>query len=443
MKKRSSFAISILIIISLILTACGGNKTATTSSAPNKTEAPAAAGATNDEAFTLKVGAWFLDDLPQSTDFKAASEAKFKEMYPNAKVEWDILVSEKYFEKMKAELASGVGDDVIFNQNIPELAKAGYLADLSDQPWVGTVLDATKPSITFEGKTYGAAQTVATFGMFYNKKIFADLGIAAPKNWTELMDASEKIKTAKIVPMVGGFKDQWTLSYLLSGLAEITAQNPNLEADYYNGKAKINGPELQGAFAKLSEFAQKGYLNKSALSIDWPQTQIEFGSGKAAMLYQGNWLPGVMAQIFKDKGFTPFEVGFFPIADENGKILMGVGPDHSVSVNAKSKHLQAAKDFLALTLSQDVLSVNLKNVGLPGLKGITASYDQPAMKEINDALQNNPTTLHQFIYGSFAKSAADGMVRMGEKIIAGEKAEGDLDEIQKNYDKDKASIILP
>ncbi|WP_187274049.1 ABC transporter substrate-binding protein [Paenibacillus sp. N3.4] len=341
MNKKFSVIASSLVVFSMALTACGAktssDSSATQTPSPTATAAATAAatpaaGNANAESFTLKVGAWFLDDLPQSKDFEAAAEKKFKEKYPNAKVEWDILVSEKYFEKMKAELAIGVGDDVIFNQNVPELAKAGYLADLSDQPWVKDTLDATKPTITYQGKVYGAAQTVATFGMFYNKKMFADLGIQPPANWKDFIAANEKIKAKGITPIVGGFKDQWTLQYLLSGLTEISSQNPKLEADFYSGKAKLNGPELQGALNKLGELAGKGYFNKSALTIDWPQTQIEFASGKAAMIYQGNWMPGVAQQTFKDKGFTPFEVGFFPIADENGKVLMGVGPDHSVSV---------------------------------------------------------------------------------------------------------------
>ncbi|WP_219834591.1 ABC transporter substrate-binding protein [Paenibacillus sp. R14(2021)] len=462
MNKKIGATGSLLAVLSLLLAACGNNANSSDSASENananvnanknanassnantadaSTDTNAASGA-DDESFTLKVGAWFLDDLPQSKDFMAAAEQKFKAKYPNAKIDWDILVGEKYFEKMKTGLASGDGDDVIFNQSVPDLAKAGYLADLSDQPWVANMLEATKPTESYQGKIYGVAQTVATFGVFYNKKIFADLGIQPPTTWSELMAASDKIKAAGITPMVGGFKDQWTLNYLMSGLAEITGQNPSLEADFYSGKAKVNGPELQGALDKLAEMASKGYFNKSALSIDWPQTQIEFGSGKAAMLYQGNWLPGVMAQVFKDKGLEPFEVGFFPLADDNGKALMGVGPDHSVSVNANSKHLQAAKDFVAVMLEQDVLSVNLQNVGLPGIKGINVTYDQPAMTDINNALQSQPSTLHQLLMGQFPQSALDAYARAAEKIIAGGKT--DLTETSANYDKDKATLIMP
>jgi len=454
MNKKFSLVAGSLVMFSMTLMACGA-KTSSDSSvkvniSPVATAAAtaaattAAAGNANAEAFTLKVGAWFLDDLPQSKDFQAVAEKKFNEKYPNAKVEWDILVSEKYFDKMKAELASGSGDDVIFNQNVPELAKAGYLADLSEQPWVKNMLDATKPTITYQGKVFGAAQTVATFGMFYNKKIFADLGLQPPANWKDFLAVCEKIKAKGITPVVGGFKDQWTLQYLLSGLTEISSQNPKLEADFYSGKAKLNGPELQGALNKLGELAGKGYFNKNALTIDWPQTQIEFASGKAAMIYQGNWMPGVAEQTFKDKDFTPFEVGFFPIADENGKVLMGVGPDHSVSVNAKSKHLQAAKDFLALTLSQEVLSVNLKDIAFSGIKGVDATYAQPAMTEISNALQKQPSALHELVYGTtFPKSSLDTLVRAAQKVISGSKANGDLDEAQKNYDKDKSTLIMP
>ena len=47
-------------------------------------------------------------------------------------------------------------------------------------------------------------------GIYYNKKIYADLGLKIPITWAEFMANNEKIKTAGNVPVVQTYKDTWT-----------------------------------------------------------------------------------------------------------------------------------------------------------------------------------------------------------------------------------------
>src|SRR5690606_38678782 len=111
--------------------------------------------------------------------------------------------------------------------------------------------------------------------------------------------------------------------------------SPTFPLDVHNGTAKIDGPELQGALAKMQELTEKGFFNQTALTSDWPQSADIFTSGKAAMIAQGTWMPGVADGDFKDKGYDAFEVGFFPVPNENGIAVMQAAPNESLSVNAK------------------------------------------------------------------------------------------------------------
>ncbi|TXK84168.1 hypothetical protein FU659_09945 [Paenibacillus sp. N3.4] len=88
--------------------------------------------------------------------------------------------------------------------------------------------------------------------------------------------------------------------------------------------------------------------------------------------------------------------------------------------------------------------MNLKDIAFAGIKGINATYAQPAMTDISNALQKQPSALHELVYGTtFPKSSLDTLVRAAQKVISGSKADGDLDEAQKNYDKDKSTLIMP
>jgi raffinose/stachyose/melibiose transport system substrate-binding protein len=453
MKKLLLTLLTTSLVIVFSLAGCGNNE-ADNSSASSSASADASASegagnespsASDDEPFKMRISGWFLTEGEGTNDaFKKVVEEKFKEKYPNGSIQWDNLTGEKYFDKLKAELASSSAADIIYSQQVPSLGKAGYLMDLSGEPWVNDMVDATKIVEAYDGKIYGAAATIQSFGFYYNKKIFADLGIAPPTTFNELLAAGEKLNAAKITPITVGFKDQWTLDYFFGGYAQLAQAltSPTFEADVYKGTQKLDGTETKSAVDKFTQLAQKNMFNKSALSIDWPQTQIEFASGKAAMIYQGPWMAQVTQDTFTSKGFDPFEVGFFPLSDENGKVILGVGPDHSVSINTKTEHPQEAKDLLSIILSPEVNTVHAGDGGMSGMKNANIEAKLPAMKELLDVLKNNPTT---YQWGSYyPPSVKTGMLNLVTKIIGGGKAgDGELDEVKKNYEKDKSLIILP
>jgi raffinose/stachyose/melibiose transport system substrate-binding protein len=443
-----------LLIISLVtvfsLAGCGSDKSGNSATSPAATNSQNigndSQNATDaDKKFTLRISGWFLVDGEGTTvAFKKIVEEKFKEKYPNGNIQWDNLTGEKYFDKMKAELAASSAADILYSQQVPSLGKAGYLMDLSDEPWVNDMVDATKIVEAYDGKIYGAATTVQSFGFYYNKKIFSELGITPPANYHELLAAGETLNAAKITPITVGFKDQWTLDYFFGGYAQLAQAltSPTFESEVFNGTQQLVGPETRSALDKFTQLTNNGLFNKSALSIDWPQTQIEFASGKAAMIYQGPWMAQVAEETFKDKGFEPFEVGFFPLSDENGKVIMGVGPDHSVSINAKTEHPQEAKDLLSIILSPEVIVVHAGDGGMSGMKSANIEAKLPAMNELLESLQGSPTTYQWGTY--YPPSVKTGLLNIVTKVIGGGKiSDAELAEVIKNYEKDKNLIILP
>lgn len=50
-----------------------------------------------------------------------------------------------------------------------------------------------------------------TVGVYYNTKIFDQLKIAVPTNYSELIAAAEKIKAAGITPFTLADRDAWTV----------------------------------------------------------------------------------------------------------------------------------------------------------------------------------------------------------------------------------------
>ena len=396
-----------------------------------------------NDPFKISVSSWALgEDVAPDTrnaDYKTEVEKKFKEKYPTGSIVWNNMPNEKYFDVLKSKFAAGAADDVVFYQQgaYKMFSSAGYLEDLSSLPVAQDMVDSAKRLMTVKGKVYGIAQDVSVLGAFYNKKVFADAGIAAPpKTWKELTEDCEKIKAKGVAPFVGGFKDQWTLVGVWGCLFApfIFENSTNFIMDVYNGKSKFDGPEYKVAFGKFQELVQKGYFNKNLLSIGWDQSRVELGTGKAAILLQGNFLPGMMKTEYKDT-----EIGYFPIPDDNGKTVLSVGTNLLMGVNSKSKNIDKAKELVTIMNDKAVLAPLFKDQNFSALKSVTVDFALPALKDIQTVLKNNPTAVQPDTF--IAPSTQDILVKALTKVAAGSKFdENDLSAADTSNTRDKALI---
>jgi raffinose/stachyose/melibiose transport system substrate-binding protein len=386
-----------------------------------------------DEVFTLRVSYWAQD----KNGYFEAVEKKFKAKYPNGSIKWDKLDEKTFAEVTDNQLKSGQAADLLFNQKIKDYAKAGYLLDLSDQPWSQRMIDSAKQTVAYKGKTYGAALDVSTFGVYYNKTIFERLQLQTPKTWDEFITLSAKIKQAGLSPIIGGFKDVWTIQgvYLPIAATSEFLQNPNFELDLYAGKVKIDGPEVNNAMQKFADLAHKGFFNSDASQIGYEESTQQFIDGKGAMQLMGSWTPGVV-----DSKTTDFKMGFFALPDQNGKTVMPAAPDKQVSINAKTLYPVKAKYLLSLLLDKDMLAIYSKNVALSAFKDVIADYSNPAMKDVQKALQLYPTSINPGHL--FTNSANDAINAALNHILSGKELQNELKEADVNYIKDKATLIL-
>ena len=79
-------------------------------------------------------------------------------------------------------------------------------------------------------------------GIFYNKKIFADHGIAVPTTFAELTAAADKLKAAGVTPFTASGKTGWTISRWIGALL-FRALGPTPCRTSSAGKAKLTDPQ--------------------------------------------------------------------------------------------------------------------------------------------------------------------------------------------------------
>lgn len=268
----------------------------------------------------------------------------------------DVEVSTLPFDNMRTvlqtQLRSGEGPDVFSWGSGPSfggaLVKASLVQDLTDayKKYDWKVFDFAKERVTYDGKIYGIPGELETIGLFYNKKIFADLGLAAPQNLDDLKKAAEAIRSAGKVPLAVGDKEAWEGGHLLSMALSSAIGGDGMEA-LFSGAKSWDSPEVTAALQLWADFNKAGYLPKSPTSVDYDTSTAMFFSGKAAMIPTGSWLVGEIDDN------VDFEVGYipFPAPDGPGIFTGGLGSGPWISATASNK--QAAEKFLDFLQSEE------------------------------------------------------------------------------------------
>ena len=175
--------ISLLVALTIVLTACGG--TAATQ-APAATE-PAAAG----EQVTITIESWRNDDLSIWQDkiippLKPSTPTSTWSLRPSAPAEYNGVLNTK--------LQGGTAGDLItcrpFDASL-ELFQQGYLTSLNDLPGMENFGDVAKSAwITDDGKdVFCVPMASVIHGFFYNKDIFDKYSLQEPTTTEEFFNA--------------------------------------------------------------------------------------------------------------------------------------------------------------------------------------------------------------------------------------------------------------
>ncbi|TKD71096.1 ABC transporter substrate-binding protein [Pseudalkalibacillus hwajinpoensis] len=296
---------------------------------------------------TLTIGSWRTED---KGSYQKVID-KFNEENPDINVEFKPSKNTEYNTILNTALQSGEGPDIIhlrpYTPGI-ELADAGYLEPLDgleglDQ-YPEETLSASKGS---DDKQYGVPLNISTTQMFYNKKIFDDLGLEEPQTWDELKMLSEKIKDEGITPISLGTKEGWLLS-LSHGIIGPAHYGGNEFVDKITaGETDFTSDEFQSSIDAMDEIKQ--FFPKNYKGLGMEDIRTMFFTGDAAMFPLGSWEIEVLREMNPE-----LELGFFPMPSAVGKEpTITTWVDGSYAINANSEHKEAAKKFLQFMTTEE------------------------------------------------------------------------------------------
>lgn len=337
------------------------------------------------------------------------SSAKYKDSYAiiakkieeklNVKIDIQVVPDEQYLTLLKTKLATKEVPD-IFDFNTP----SGYIqlnaeencVDLSNEPWVERLVN---PGLitTDDGKKYSMPRESSSFypAMYYNKKIFKDLGLSEPNTYDEFLNVLETIKQAGITPIHMADKENWTTQiFMTSGFSALLG--PDKAKDIY-GKLRANElkhadvPEFIEVLELYLDFYEKGYVNEDHMSATYDVSQHAVGSGEAAMMMNGEWVVSSIMSLYPDA-----EIGAFAIPLDSGYIGSGAFVQ-GMFIPSASENIEMAKKVLDLWSQPEYLNIFFEeNPSFPAFNDVDPGKVPECVKGIVDKYISTGKTVVQY-----------------------------------------------
>ena len=338
--KRIVSAILCLSMVMVMLSGCSGNSAVSSVSA--------ASGSVSSKGEPKKVTLNVMMSFPRFMDQMQAYMDQFKqkelaEKNVDVTVNLEMPSSDQFETTLKARLSSNDAPDLFTISASADLAtyqKAGYLMNLSDQPFVPKLYSNVKKTVTYDGKVYLVPFESTVWGYLYNQDIFTKCGITLPETLDDMKKVVQTLKEKGYVPFELAFQEQWVPQLMtaltLGGL--VSGSNPDWVKNMYADKASYK--DVANIFEPIDLIMQNGTAR--AMETGSEQGCTDFANGKAAMFVDGTW---AAESILKANPNMKLGVAALPVDNDPKNTMINLATTTSLAVYANTKEKETALDL--------------------------------------------------------------------------------------------------
>lgn len=276
----------------------------------------------------------------------------FNDTHPDVEVVFERSEGQGYWEKVTAALAAGTAWDCFRGDASRALTWGPDGAVLDVKPFLD--IDTTYPKEDYldgildvydvQGKIYGVPTWALTMWMFYNKKMFDEVGLAYPTSettWTEYVDMAKKLTKADADGKIIQFGANGWTSWDFPVMQSVWSNGGHM---YYNDdftKVAIDDPKTVEALQALADLA---LVHK--VSPD-PTVPLSSPTGilndNVATEGNGDYLPADNHDVFMEK----YEYLDATLCPKWGNNRTNIYWPDSFVVNAKTKYPEACYKWMA------------------------------------------------------------------------------------------------
>ncbi len=448
---------SLLVLVSMLLSACGAPATPVASpptqapttavatavpppEAPTATQSAEAKYCGTDPVVMNALFETGFDDIVKLTD-------EFTKQFPN--VTWNIKLDQftNLINETPLVLASDNPPDLIRLPTFVTFAKDGLLMNLDKYatafgwndwpvPLFFARMDAN--GIRGSGTLYAMGLNYQLTGVFYNKKLAVQIGMTQPPaTVAEFDDFLAKAKAAGLLPIMqwGSAKSGMGLAFPLQQLmAAYGPTTPINDWIFDKPGATIDTPTNLTAAQHLQDWIQKGYFPPDINAIEYTAANARFVKGEGVFIFNGDW------ENADYNTNAAGNVGFFlfPPAVAGGQPAAMSGP-LTYGIAATAKHADCAAFFFNWIATNDAArQINVTYGGSnPGGPAGATMPSVPEGSVTAETLAGGPkvgSNAMDFIANATSSIFAQGWTPELQKMVGGKQdAAGLLKAVQAEY----------
>lgn len=272
----------------------------------------ASVGLAQAQQVTLTYQSWHLAEEPWATSIKQAL-ATFQEQNPDIKVIPQPISLAQRDVALTTGIRAGQGPDLfqLDAAAVPNYIQNKWVADLTpfmakEDGGVDGFMKDFYPSarnfVTQGGEVYGIPHNITAMLIVYNKKLFADAGIAAPpQTWEEFRDDAIKLTKAT---QPGGPVNQWGVTFIMQPAGfdlNTSVVLRGFGADFLtadNKHSALDTPQAQKAFKFIVDLIrQDKAVPPGILQTDADGVRQLMAQGKIGMMIGTTWDPTIVNAI--------------------------------------------------------------------------------------------------------------------------------------------------
>jgi glucose/mannose transport system substrate-binding protein len=422
MFKKISPVLAVLLALSMVLSACGTPAT-TAPSQPQtviQTQVVVVTATPQPAQKKLEIFHWWT--APGEREAADAMFAALKAAYPDIQLVENPVPGGGGTEHrvvLKARITAGIPPDTfqtLGGAELKDYVDSGVLQPLDDfYKTTGYGSKIPKPllnAVTINGHPYSVPLNMHLENiLYYNKKLFDSLSIAAPTGYDDLIAACKAIKAAKpeMTCLEVGSKDNWSDVFVLDTIM-MELGGPAYYVKFFKGEVDVaTDPIFKQSLEKFAALQQFSNM-KDHSSLTWDQAVGAVGAGQAAMTIMGTWAIGAFVKGSNWQPGVDFGAVNYPTKPE--RILLFHPDTYGCTVGAPDP--AECQDWLNVVASPELqIPTDVTQGGLFARTDIDPKkFPDPIRQEMQDYVSKNPDKLIMDQHGTILPNPAQVQYRV-------------------------------
>lgn len=340
-----------------------------------------------------------------------------------------IAIPDPFEDSLMAKWVAGDRPDILgFHAGpiwLQRLQAHENLVDLSGEDFVGkTLFDLHTYTGTLDGKVYAAFTTFpGVSGVFYNRQVFARLGLEPPSDWEGLVALCEAIRAADpaVTPIAAGGGAMWPLQFIAAAYLsdEVVA---GIEGEINAGTVTFTDERITAAHQALVDMRDRGCFEDDLATSTYEDQVSRLFEGTAAMAFMGTFIVDDMNASYGAEAVEE-AIGYFPVSADGTLAFWTVGQTgtYEVPVNNDPVRQAGALAFIRYATGEGYQEYLDESGDLPVIEGFEPPANvSPVRQQLYDRLLGGAV---QFFGSTLQYPKGDWHVYLNELLLGAKTPE--------------------